>query len=121
MITELDVEVLPRAASGADISARERAANMNPFPHGLSPELAGQQADFYRRIFAVVSKHPGVVTRVTFWGSHDGTSWLNDWPVPGRMNHPLLWDRQLQPKPAFAAVLQALCAKPGGATGASGQ
>jgi endo-1,4-beta-xylanase len=32
-------------------------------------------------------------------------SWKNDYPIPGRTNYPLLWDRQMKPKPAVAAVL----------------
>ena len=48
------------------------------------------------------------MTRVTFWGTHDGTSWLNFWPVAFRTNHPLLWDRALKPKPALGAVLDVL-------------
>ena len=108
MISELDVEVLPRSTGGANVNARESGAN--PYPNGLPADIAQQQADFYRQIFEVVNKHAGVVTRVTFWGTHDGTSWLNDWPVRGRTNHPLLWDRQLQPKPAFYAVLKTLAA-----------
>jgi endo-1,4-beta-xylanase len=39
---------------------------------------------------------------------YDGHTWLNDWPVRGRTNHPMLWDRQLQPKPAINAVIEAL-------------
>jgi len=54
------------------------------------------------------------VTRVTLWGVDDGTSWLNGFPVRGRTNHPLLWDRQLQPKPALTAVIESL-QKQGGA------
>jgi endo-1,4-beta-xylanase len=72
------------------------------------PEVAEAQARYYGRIFRVVLKHPGVVTRVTFWGTHDGTSWLNFWPVAGRTNHPLLWGRDLKPKPALGGVLDAL-------------
>jgi GH35 family endo-1,4-beta-xylanase len=34
----------------------------------------------------------------------DGDSWLNR----GRMNHPLLWDRQRRPKPAFDEVVKVL-------------
>jgi endo-1,4-beta-xylanase len=45
---------------------------------------------------------------VTFWGVHDGRTWLNNWPVRGRTNHPLLWDRDLRAKPALEAVLKAL-------------
>ena len=47
------------------------------------------------------------LTMVGFWGTHDGRSWLNDYPVKGRTNHPLLFDRDLQPKPAFDAVIRA--------------
>ena len=42
--------------------------------------------------------------RVTFWGVSDADSWLNR----GRTNHPLLWDRQRKPKPAFDAVAAVL-------------
>jgi endo-1,4-beta-xylanase len=107
MITELDVDVLPRRAPGADVAARERGG-ANPYRDGLPPEVAEAQARFYGKLFRVVLKHPGVVTRVTFWGPHDGASWLNFWPVAGRTNHPLLWDRALKPKPALGAVLDAL-------------
>ncbi len=107
VLSELDVDVLPRSVRGADVAARERDG-ANPYTHGLPPEVAEAQARFYRQIFKVVVKHPGVVTRVTFWGTHDGLSWLNFWPVAFRTNHPLLWDRTLKPKPAFGAVLEAL-------------
>ena len=49
-------------------------------------------------------KHRDAVSRVTFWGLSDADSWLNR----GRMNYPLLWDRQRQPKPAFQAVVEVL-------------
>ncbi len=107
MLTELDVDVLPRATRGADIAVRERGG-ADPYRSGLPPDVADAQARFYGRIFRAVLKHPGVVTRVTFWGAHDGASWLNFYPVAFRTNHPLLWDRALQPKPAFAAVLDVL-------------
>ena len=45
---------------------------------------------------------------LSFWGTHDGRSWLNDYPVKGRTNYPLLFDRQFRPKPAFDAALKAL-------------
>ncbi|MGC8641361.1 MAG: endo-1,4-beta-xylanase [Isosphaeraceae bacterium] len=48
------------------------------------------------------------MTRVTFWGTHDGSSWLNFRPAGRRTNHPLLWDRALKPKPALGAVLDVL-------------
>jgi endo-1,4-beta-xylanase len=33
---------------------------------------------------------------------------LNNFPVKGRKNYPLLFDRQLHPKPAFQAVVDVL-------------
>ena len=47
-----------------------------------------------------------MIGRVTFWGLHDGQSWKNGFPVKGRTNHPLLFDRRLKPKPALEAVIQ---------------
>ncbi len=38
----------------------------------------------------------------------DGTSWLNYWPILGRTDHPLLFDRDARPKPAFDAVVTTL-------------
>lgn len=106
--TELDVEVLPRRASGAEVSAREQATpEYNPYPKGLPPEIQAKLAKRYADIFAVFVKHADAIERVTFWGVTDGDSWLNNWPVRGRTNHPLLFDRDGKPKPAFDAVIKA--------------
>jgi len=107
MITELDVDPLPRqrANAGADLNAQEKSAD--PYKQGLPDELQKQLALRYQNIISGLLKNPHV-TRITIWGTHDGRSWLNDWPVRGRTNHALLWDRQLQPKPAYFAVRDAL-------------
>jgi endo-1,4-beta-xylanase len=113
MITELDIDVLPRRQRGsADLSATERQG-LDPYKDALPPEVAQQQARRYAELFELFCKHRQTVTRVTLWGVHDGQSWLNNYPVQGRTNHPLLWDRRLQAKPAFEAVrgALALCAK----------
>jgi endo-1,4-beta-xylanase len=57
-------------------------------------------------MFRIFVKHSDKVSRVTFWGVHDGQSWLNNWPVKGRTNYPLLFDRNFQPKPAFYSVIE---------------
>jgi len=102
-ITELDLDVVPRAVAGAD-AARQESATADPYAGGLPPEIQQRLADQYARLFALFYKHRDKISRVTFWGLHDGRTWLNHWPSK-RTNHPLLWDRQLQPKPALAAVL----------------
>jgi endo-1,4-beta-xylanase len=48
------------------------------------------------------------VGRVTFWGVTDANTWLNNFPIPGRVNYPLLWDRLGRPKPALDAVGEVL-------------
>ncbi len=107
MITEMDIDVLPRSGGfGADIAAAERQGR-DPYKAGLPDEVQQKLADRYGALFAMFVRHPQV-TRVTLWGVSDGETWLNNFPVWGRTNHPLLWDRQLQPKPAFKAVIKAL-------------
>jgi endo-1,4-beta-xylanase len=106
MITELDIEMLPRNFQGADVNQRQ-ASNpaLNPYANGIPDSLLQQQANDYANLFKLFLKHKDKVTRVTFWGVNDGQSWLNGWPVPGRTNYPLLFDRAFQPKPAYHAVM----------------
>ncbi len=103
MITELDIDVVPRKKSGADVGARE-AGEEDPYAHGLPDAVQQRLAEQYAKLFALFVKHRDKIARVTFWGLHDGRSWLNHWPRR-RTNHPMLWDRNLQPKPAYHAVI----------------
>ena len=106
MFTELDIEVLPRNFSGADVNQRMQTdPSLNPYTNGLPDSVQQQLAKDYEALFKLFLKHKEKITRVTFWGVHDGQSWLNGWPVRGRTNHPLLFDRQLKPKPAYYAVV----------------
>jgi endo-1,4-beta-xylanase len=110
MITELDVDVLPRARrGGADLGSTERSG-ADPYKSGLPDDVQQKLAARYRELFALFRRHPQV-TRITFWGVNDGDSWLNHFPVRGRTNHPLLFDRQQKPKPAFDAVIEELHAE----------
>lgn len=107
MFTELDIEVLPRNFTGADVG--QRMANdpsMNPYVNGLPDSVQQQLAKDYEDLFRLFLKHRDKITRVTFWGVNDGQSWLNGWPVRGRTNYPLLFDRQYKPKPAYYRVIQ---------------
>ena len=109
MITELDVDVLPRAVrqTGADVALRAAARpELNPWPAQLPDSMQDALARRYADLFGVFLAHAGAVSRVTFWGLTDAQSWKNNWPVPGRTNYPLLFDRQGRPKPAFDAVMR---------------
>lgn len=106
MITELDVDVV-RATQGnrtADIEANaQRVAGANIYSNGLPADVQQALAKRYADLFGVFLKHRDAVERVTFWGVTDADSWLNTW---GRKNHPLLFDRDGRPKPAFQAVIK---------------
>ena len=106
MFTELDIEVLPRNVQGADVGQRMTAnATSNPYPDALPDSVQQQLAADYEALFKLFLKHKDKVSRVTFWGVNDGDSWLNNWPIRGRTNYPLLFDRNSQPKPAFYKVV----------------
>ncbi len=105
-ITELDINVLPTKVDGADVNTRTKAdAASNPYSSGLPDSVQKQLADDYTTLFKLFLKHKDKISRVTFWGVHDGQSWLNGWPIPGRTNYPLLFDRKGNPKPAFYSVI----------------
>jgi endo-1,4-beta-xylanase len=103
MITELDLDVASAKSSDAGATAREKSSD-NPYANECPRDILRRQADQYGRLFALFNKHADLISRVTFWGLDDGRSWLNN---PKRTNYPLLWDRNIKPKPALAAVLQA--------------
>jgi endo-1,4-beta-xylanase len=114
MITELDVDVLPLTREGQIIGTamshpqfqlEEFREYLDPYADGLPAEVQQQLADRYAELFRIFYRKRDRIDRVTLWGVHDGMSWKNDYPVPGRTNYPLLFARDGQPKPAFDAVL----------------
>lgn len=108
-ITELDISVLPSPwdVVGADVNQRSEAnEKMNPYPKGLPEDIKIQLAARYEAIFKLFIKHQDKISRVTLWGVNDGQSWLNDWPIKGRTNYPLLFDREFKPKEAYNSVMK---------------
>jgi len=108
MITELDVNVLPEPnIVGADIAQHgSYDEKLNPYAESFPDSMQQVLAKRYEDLFRIFVKNDSSITRVTFWGLHDGYSWKNNWPVLGRTNHCLLFDRNYQAKPAYDAVLK---------------
>lgn len=108
MVTELDIDVLPSAyGTSADISMNsELQDSLNPYINGLPDSVQYTLTQRYKEIFQIFYRYRDDITRVTFWGVSDGDSWKNNWPVRGRTNYPLLFDREHQPKPAFYEVIE---------------
>lgn len=109
MVTELDVNVLPnpRHFDGAEISQNfEYMREMNPYPDGLPAEKAQELHDRYMDLFRLYHRHRDSIARITLWGVSDANSWLNDWPMRGRTNYPLLFDRQYREKPVVGDIVE---------------
>jgi len=107
-ISELDISVLPnpRDLVGAEISQNfENNPALNPYKEGLPDSIQVKLANRYKDIFNLFLKHKDKISRVTFWGVNDSQSWLNGFPVRGRTNYPLLFDRNLRPKAAYDSIL----------------
>lgn len=71
----------------------------------LTNELEDKQAAKYEMIFNVFRDYKNVITNVTFWNISDRHTWLDEYPVHGRKNYPLLFDTNLKPKKAYWKVV----------------
>ncbi|WP_100614156.1 endo-1,4-beta-xylanase [Confluentibacter citreus] len=114
MITELDVDVLPLTKEGQIIGTgllhpqyelEEFKTFLDPYKHGLPLAEEEALAKRYAELFGIFYRKRDKIDRVTVWGLHDGMSWKNDYPLFGRTNYPLLYDRNKQPKLALEAIL----------------
>ena len=108
MVTELDISVLPSPwrMPSADVSIRfENNPTMNPYVDGMPDSVDVALAQRYKDIFAIFNKHQDKISRVTFWGLYDGRSWKNGFPIRGRTDYPLLFDREKKRKRAYNEVV----------------
>lgn len=110
MVTELDMSILPspkRGDFGADIATNfEYRKEINPYADGVIPQEKQDEWDTRMLdFFGLFLKHSDVVSRVTLWGVSDRQSWKNNFPVRGRTDYPLLFDRNYQPKPVVAKII----------------
>jgi endo-1,4-beta-xylanase len=96
-VTELDVTTY--TAYHGD-GAKNQVQETQPY----SKQVEDNLADSYKRFFEVLHKNAGKVTSVTFWGLDDGRTWLNGFPVRGRTDYPLLFDKELKPKKAYYSI-----------------
>jgi endo-1,4-beta-xylanase len=94
-ITELDV-----TATGENSGA----FSVNQGAKKIPAENYIKQAEVYKKLFEIFMRHSDVIERVTFWGLSDTRSWR-------RGQDALLFDGQLNPKPAYKAVIETSQAK----------
>lgn len=105
MITEWDMSALPTARQSANITDTIAfRKSLNPYTETLPNSVSQAWNARMKQFFNLFEKHADIVTRVTAWGVTDGDSWKNDFPMKGRHDYPLLFDRNYQPK-AFVTEL----------------
>jgi len=98
-ITELDISVYPK-----EHTARERKPE--DADTAFTAEKENRQLEEYKMCFNLFRKYKDVITGVTFWNVSDRHSWLDNFPVRGRKDYPLLFDKNLQPKKAYWEVVK---------------
>ncbi|MGN1218525.1 MAG: endo-1,4-beta-xylanase [Phocaeicola sp.] len=107
MITEWDMSALPTARQSANISDTVAfRKSLNPYPDALPDSVNTAWNKRMDEFFTLFEKHSDIVTRVTAWGVSDGDSWKNDFPVRGRKDYPLLFDRNYQPKDFIRKMIE---------------
>jgi endo-1,4-beta-xylanase len=109
MITELDLTLLPFPDMnvGAEVSASfDYQQKMDPYKNGLPDSVNVQFENRYLDFFKLFLKHQDLISRVTQWGVNDTQSWRNYWPIDGRTDYPLLFDRDNQPKPVVEKIIE---------------
>lgn len=108
MITELDISVLPSAwGQSAEISRNfAYDEKLNPYVKGMPKDVAKQLDKRYEELFNMYLKYSDDIIRVTIWGVEDGTSWLNNFPVRGRTDYPLLFTREYTAKPVVSKLIK---------------
>ncbi|MUP36687.1 endo-1,4-beta-xylanase [Labilibaculum euxinus] len=108
MVTELDLTVLPmpNMNAGADIALNfEFKKELNPYANGLPDSINTKMTERYQDFFRLFYKHSNKISRVTLWGVSDAQSWRNYWPVNGRTDYPLLFDREYKAKPIVEKII----------------
>jgi len=94
LITEWDLSILPNPYSGANISVNFRySPEMDPYREGVPDTV---QQEWNRRVldvFGIYLKYSDIIDRFTVWGINDAKSWLNNFPIHGRKDYPVLFDR----------------------------
>jgi endo-1,4-beta-xylanase len=89
-ITELDVTATGNNSGAMSVNQGDRK---------IPAENYEKQAEVYKNLFDIFMRHADVIDRVTFWGLSDTRSWR-------RGQDALLFDGELNAKPAFSAVLE---------------
>jgi endo-1,4-beta-xylanase len=105
----MDMSVLPVFNPFIDPKvaiSKEYQQSLNPFTDKLPDKIMRMQAERYKSLFALFIKYQDKIDRVTLWGITDEMSSNNNFPIPGRTDYPLLWDRKYRAKPIVRELIE---------------
>ena len=114
MITEFELSALPspRFNVGANISDTEAyRKEMNPYVEALPDSVSDIWSKRMLEYFTLFLDNSDKVSRVTMWGVTDGDSWKNNFPMRGRTDYPLLFDRSYKAKPVVQSIIDEAMSK----------
>ncbi|MEN9685363.1 MAG: hypothetical protein RLZZ28_1149 [Bacteroidota bacterium] len=100
-VTELDISVYPK-------EHQSRTRNESDNNTVFTEERENRQIEVYKNCFKVFMKYRKNISGITFWNISDRSSWLDNFPVRGRKDYPLLFDKSLQPKKVYWEVVAAI-------------
>jgi endo-1,4-beta-xylanase len=103
-LTEIDKTFDKFASLGVEQQVTELDISAyNDFVQSLTSipaDTLALQGYRYRDLFDLFRRHKSQLNSVTVWGLGDDETWLRNFPFP-RLDDPLLFDDQLQAKPAY--------------------
>ena len=107
LITEWDISILPSPYEGADIAtnfkySKERDPYREAIPDSVQRKWNRRMLD----MFELFLKYNDVIDRVTVWSLTDERSWLNNFPIRGRKDYPVFFDRNNQRKPVVDEMIK---------------
>jgi endo-1,4-beta-xylanase len=107
LITEWDISILPNPYSGANISVNFKySPEMDPYRDGVPDSIQQKWNKRVLGMFQLYFKYNDVIDRVTVWGLNDAVTWLNNFPIRGRTDYPLLFDRNNHRKSVVDEIIK---------------
>ncbi len=107
LFTELDISILPSPYDGANVAANFKySKEMDPYKEGVPDSIQLKWNKRMLDMFGLFLKYNDVVDRVTLWGLTDNTTWLNNFPIRGRKDYPVLFDRNNKRKPVVNEMIK---------------
>ena len=107
LITEWDISILPSLYNGANISSSfTYSKELDPYRAGVPDSVQQKWNKRVLDVFGVFLKYNDVIDRVTVWGLTDNGTWLNGFPIRGRKDYPVLFDRDNKRKPVVDEMIK---------------